>query len=388
VSAAPPKRLAVLGSTGSIGTQALEVAARERARVQVVALAAGRSLDALVGQARAWRPRFLALEHATDPVAARAALAAAAPGASVEVGAGAAARLAAECGADVVLNGIVGSVGLRASLATLERGARLALANKESLVVGGPLVRAALARGGELVPVDSEHSAALQCLGGRPPQEVLRLTLTASGGALRAHPDWRRATPGEVLAHPVWSMGPRITVDSALLFNKGLELIEAQVLFGLDWEQLDAVLHPQTVVHAVVSFRDGSSVVQAALPDMKLPIQLALSWPERWGEAVRSLDPVALGGLEFAPLRADRFPAFALALAAGRTGGTAPCALNGADEVAVRAFLDGAVPLERVPQILARVLESHRVEAVESVEQLERVDAWARNAAHAAVLGG
>jgi 1-deoxy-D-xylulose-5-phosphate reductoisomerase len=385
VSVVPAKRLAVLGSTGSIGRQALEVAARERERIVVVALASGRSLDALAAQARIWRPSALALEHAADPAAARSALAAAAPGANVEVGPGAAARLAAECGADVVLNGIVGSAGLRASLATLARGARLALANKESLVVGGPLVRAALERGGEIIPVDSEHSAALQCLGGRPSQEVLRLTLTASGGALRAHPDWRRATREEVLAHPVWNMGPRITVDSALLFNKGLELIEAQVLFGLDWVQLDAVLHPQTVVHALVSFRDGSSVVQAAVPDMRLPIQLALSWPERWGEAVRPLDPVALAGLEFAPIHPGRFPAFDLVLAAGREGGTVPCALNGADEVAVRAFLDGAIALERVPEVLARVLETHRAEPVESVEQLERVDAWARNQARAAV---
>jgi 1-deoxy-D-xylulose-5-phosphate reductoisomerase len=385
VSQVTARRLAVLGSTGSIGTQALEVAARERERVRIVGLASGRSLEGLLAQARIWRPAALALEHAADVTVARAALAAAAPGATVDVGPGSAARLAAQCGADVVLNGIVGAAGLRASLATLARGARLALANKESLVVGGPLVRAALARGGEIIPVDSEHSAALQCLGGRPSQEVLRLTLTASGGALRDHPDWRRATREEVLAHPVWSMGPRITVDSALLFNKGMELIEARVLFGLDWEQLAAVLHPQTLVHALVSFRDGSTMVQAAFPDMRLPIQLALSWPERWGEAARPLDPTALGGLEFAPLPAGRFPAFALALAAGRTGGTAPCALNGADEVAVEAFLDGAISLERVPEIMDRVLESHRVEAVESVEQLERVDAWARSAARAAV---
>ena len=385
MSAAATKRLAVLGSTGSIGTQALEVAARERERVQVVALAAGRSLEALLAQARAWRPAALALEHAADAAGARAALQAAAPGAAVEVGPGAAARLAAGCGADVVLNGIVGAAGLRASLATLERGARLALANKESLVVGGPLVRAALARGGEIVPVDSEHSAALQCLGGRPPREVLRLTLTASGGALRGHPDWRRATRDEVLAHPVWSMGPRVTVDSATLFNKGIELIEAQALFGLDWSQLDAVLHPQTVVHALASFRDGSSVVQAAVADMRLPIQLALSWPEHWDEAVRPLDPTALRGLEFTPLAQERFPAYALALAAGRTGGTAPCVLNGADEVAVGAFLDGAITLGQVPEIIDRVLGAHRPANVESVEQLERVDEWARSAARAAV---
>jgi 1-deoxy-D-xylulose-5-phosphate reductoisomerase len=380
-------RLAVLGSTGSIGTQTLEVAARERERLEVVALASGRSLEALAAQARTWRPAALALERAADPAEARATLAAAAPGARVVVGPGAAARLAAECGADVVLNGIVGSAGLRASLATLARGARLALANKETLVVGGPLVRAALARGGELVPVDSEHSAALQCLGGRPAREVLRLTLTASGGALRSHPDWRRATRAEVLAHPVWSMGPRITVDSALLFNKGLELIEAQILFGLEWEQLEAILHPQTLVHAIASFRDGSSVLQAAAADMRLPIQLALSWPERWGEAVVPLAPAALAGLEFGPLEAGRFPAFDLALAAGRAGGTAPCALNAADEVAVAAFLEGAIALERVPQILARVLGRHRVEAVESVEQLEQVDAWARGEARSAVTG-
>jgi len=384
MSASAAKRLAVLGSTGSIGTQALEVAEREPGRVVVVALAAGRGLEALAAQARRWRPGALALERAADPAAARAVLAAAAPGAAIEVGAGAAARLAAGCDADVVLNGIVGAAGLRPSLATLARGARLALANKETLVVGGPLVAAALARGGELLPVDSEHSAALQCLGGRPPREVERLVLTASGGALRRHPDWRRATREEVLAHPVWSMGPRITVDSALLFNKGLELIEARALFGLEWGQLGAVLHPQTLVHAMVAFRDGSCVLQAAAPDMRLPIQLALSWPGRWGAAVPALDPLALAGLEFAPLPPGRFPAFDLALAAGQAGGTAPCVLNAADEVAVGAFLDGAVGLARVPEIVARVLDAHRVEAVESVEQLERLDAWARDAARAA----
>jgi len=378
-------RLAVLGSTGSIGTQALDVASRERERVRVVGLAAGRSLARLLEQARLWRPAALALERADDEAAARAALAAAAPGARVWVGSGSAARLAAESETEVVLNGIVGAAGLAASLAVLERGARLALANKETLVVGGPLVRAALARGGELLPVDSEHSAALQCLGGRPPAEVLRLTLTASGGALRGHPDWRRATPAEVLAHPVWSMGPRITVDSALLFNKGLELIEAQALFDLDWEQLDAVLHPQTIVHALATFRDGSTVVQAAAPDMRLPIQLALSWPERWGEAVAPLSPTALAGLQFEPLDCGRHPAFDLAVAAGRAGGTVPCVLNAADEVAVQAFLTGGLPLGRVPEVLAAVLERHRREPVESLEQLERADAWARRAARAAV---
>ena len=388
MSAAGSRRLAVLGSTGSIGRQALEVAARERDRVQVSGLAAGRSLDALCEQARRFRPLALALEHPDDPAAARAALAAASPGATVWVGPGSAARLAAECDAGVVLNGIVGARGLPASLAALDAGRRLALANKETLVVGGPLVRRALARvpGAELIPVDSEHSGALQCLGARPPSEIARLTLTASGGALRDHPDWRRATREEVLAHPVWEMGKRITVDSALLFNKGLELIEARWLFDLDWSRLTAVLHPQALVHAIVTFRDGSSVLQAARPDMRLPIQLAISWPERWDEAVPALDPEALRGLEFSALAAGRFPAFDLARAAGETGGTAPCVLNAADEVAVQAFLDGEIALGEVPDRVAEVLERHRPEPVESLAQLEGVDARARAAARAAVV--
>jgi 1-deoxy-D-xylulose-5-phosphate reductoisomerase len=375
----------VLGSTGSIGVQALEVAARHRDRLEVVGLAAGRGLDRLCAQAQALRPGALAIEHPHDAAAAARALREASPGASVWTGPGAAARLAAECGADVVLNGVVGAAGLRASLATLARGARLALANKETLVVGGALVRAVLARGGALIPVDSEHSAALQCLGGRPAAEVARLTLTASGGSLRRHPDWRRATRDEVLAHPVWAMGERITVDSALLFNKGLELIEAHVLFELPYERLDAVLHPQALVHAIARFRDGSCVLQAAAPDMRLPIQLACSWPERWGEAVPPLAPEALAGLEIAPIPDGRYPALDLALAAGRTGGTAPCVLNAADEVAVRAFLDGAIALGEVPDLIARVLERHAPEPVTSIEQLDEADAWARDAARAEV---
>src|SRR5262249_27937758 len=190
-----------------------------------------------------------------------------------------------------------GAAGLAPSLRALEAGRRLALANKETLVVGGPLVRAALAKGGELIPVDSEHSASLQCLGGRPANEVSRLVLTASGGPLRSHSDWREATREEVLDHPVWSMGPRITVDSALLFNKGLELIEAHWLFGLGWEQLDAVLHPQAHLHAWVEFVDGSVVAQAATPDMRLPIQLALSWPERWPDPTLPRPKLPLAGL-------------------------------------------------------------------------------------------
>jgi len=383
-----PRTLAVLGSTGSIGVQTLDVAAREHERLAVTALVAGRQLDLLCEQAQHWQPAFLGLEHAADPVEARARLKASAPRAEIDVGAGAGARVAAACGAELVVNGIVGAAGLAASLASLERGARLALANKETLVVGGPLVRAALARGGgELTPVDSEHSAALQALLGRPPQEVSRLTLTASGGPLRQHPDWRRATREEVLRHPVWAMGPRITTDSATLFNKGLEIIEAHWLFGLAYDQLDAVIHPQAVVHAIATFRDGSLIAQVADADMRLPIQLALSWPERWGQAVRPLPVTALAGLTMEEIVPARYPAFACALAAGRTGGTAPCVLNAADEVAVAAFLDGAITLGQLPDVLKRVLDQHTPERVESLEQLQVVDASARALARAAVAG-
>lgn len=375
------RTLAVLGSTGSIGVQTLDVAARESERLHVTALAAGRQLERLCEQARKWQPAFVGLEQASDPVAARAALRDAAPSAQIEVGPGAGARVAEHCGAALVVNGIVGAAGLAASLATLERGARLALANKETMVVGGPLVKAALARGGgELTPVDSEHSAALQALLGRPADEIARLTLTASGGPLRLHPDWRRATRAEVLRHPIWEMGQRITTDSATLFNKGLEIIEAHGLFDLAYDQLDAVIHPQAVFHAIATFRDGSLIAQVASADMRLPIQLALSWPERWGEAVPPLPVTALAGLTLEPIDPSRFPAFACALAAGRAGGTAPCVVNAADEVAVAAFLDGAIALGVLPDILQRVLDRHTVTRVESYEQLLEVDAWARAA--------
>jgi len=380
-AACVPRTLAVLGVTGSIGRQTLEVVEETEGRLVPIGFAAGRDLDGLIAAARRFAPRALALEHAADPARARSALRAAVPGAEVRVGPGSAAWLASESGADIVLNGIVGAAGLAASLATLERGARLALANKETLVIGGSLVRAALTRGGELLPVDSEHSAALQCLGGRPPAEIARMTLTASGGALRQHPDWRSATRAEVLDHPVWSMGPRITVDSALLFNKGLELIEAHALFGVSWERLDAVLHPQALVHALVTFRDGSTVIHAARADMKIPIRLACSWPERWADAGAETPAMALAGLEFGPIVRGCYPGFDVAIDAGRAGGTAPCALNAADEVAVAAFLDGAIPLGQVPQVVRRVLDAHELCPVESLEQLHEVDEWARAAA-------
>lgn len=381
-----PATLGVLGSTGSIGEQTLDVAGREQARLRITALAAGSALDRLAVQCERWRPRFVALERSANAEPARARLQAAAPGAEVRVGPGSSAWLAGACGAEHVVNGIVGAAGLAASLAVLERGGRLALANKETLVIGSALAERAMARtGASLVPIDSEHSAAMQCLGGRPAGEVRRLTLTASGGPLLRHPDWRRARVDEVLAHPVWAMGARITTDSATMVNKGLEILEARALFGLEWDQLDAVIHPQAVFHALASFRDGSLIAQAAGADMRLPIQLALSWPERWQEAVPPLEPAALASLSFEPIDASRFPAYAVVLAAGRAGGTSPCVVNAADEVAVEAFLGGGLALGALPGVLERVLAAHRSERVESFEQLLEVDAWARAAARSHV---
>jgi 1-deoxy-D-xylulose-5-phosphate reductoisomerase len=368
----------VLGATGSIGRQTLDVLAEASDRLELAALGAGRDLDGLCELAARLRPPALALEAAADPQQARTRLAEAAPGSAIHVGRGSTEKLAREVDSAILVNGVVGAAGLGPTLAALERGARVALANKETLVVGGPLVRRALERGGELVPVDSEHSAVWQCLGGRPAEEVRRLTLTASGGALRSHPDWRRASISEVLAHPVWSMGRRITVDSALLVNKGLELIEAHWLFDVPWDRLEAVLHPQALVHAMVTFRDGSMLMQAAPPDMRLPIRLACSWPEHWEAPLESLSPATLSSLEFSPIDAASHPGFRLAVDAGRTGGVAPCVFNAADEVAVEAFLDGMIPLGGVPEVVEQVLASIPAAPVESLAQLRDVDAAAR----------
>lgn len=372
------RRVVVAGASGSIGRQALDVCRRERSRLRVVGLTVGRRWEELGDALREWRPAALAVAEPEDAARLRVEVERAAPGCRVLTGPDAAEALLSELDFDVCVNGIVGAAGLGVSLATLERGARLALANKESLVVGGPLVRAALARGGELVPVDSEHSAAFQCLQAGGAAQATRLVLTASGGALRDHPDWKRATPREVLAHPVWAMGPRITVDSALLLNKGFELIEAHWLFDLPWSRLEVWIHPQALIHALVEFHDGSLVAQAAVPDMRLPIQLALSWPERWSRAVEPPTAADLGRLSFAPVEPGRYPALELARRAGEAGGTAPAVLNAADEVAVGAFLEGGLALGDLPGVLERVLDAHQPQGVEGRAQLVEVDRWAR----------
>ena len=376
------RRLALLGSTGSIGRQAVDVVARAGGRLRITALAAGRDVDALATQAASLAPAAIALERPDDPAAAERRLRDAAPRARVYVGEGASARMVRDLDVDVVLNGIVGSAGLEASLVTLERGMRLALANKETLVVGGPLVRAALARGGELLPVDSEHSAALQCLGGRPPSEVAKLVLTASGGPLRTHSDWRRATREEVLAHPVWSMGARITVDSALMFNKGLEMIEAHWLFDVEMKRVEVVVHPQSIVHSMVEFADGSTLAQLSYSNMRFPIQYAVTWPDRVANTLPPLDFSKLSRLEFFTPRYEDFPALNLARQAGEIGGTLPAVMNAANEVAVAGFLDRQVRFPDIWQIVEAVMNHHTSVAHPDLDAILQADQWARKEAH------
>ncbi|MBW3578678.1 MAG: 1-deoxy-D-xylulose-5-phosphate reductoisomerase [Actinobacteria bacterium] len=353
------RRVVVLGSTGSIGTQALDVVRTHADRFEVVGLAARSDGDRLAAQAQAFGVDELAV---ADPVAA-ARLRDALPTARVRSGLDGVAELAALASADVVLNGVVGSQGLLPTLAALEAGHTVALANKESLIVGGPLVvRAADGRPDAIVPVDSEHSALAQCLRGGARHEVARLVLTASGGPFRGRgrDDLVGVTPDDALAHPTWDMGPVITVNSATLMNKGLELIEAHLLFAVPWDALDVVVHPQSVVHSMVEFIDGSTLAQLSPPDMRLPIQLALGWPRRLPHAPATLDWGRATQLQFEPVDRDTFRLLSIAEEAGRLGGTFPAVLNAANEQAVAAFLDGRIGFLDIDRVVEQVLDRHR----------------------------
>jgi 1-deoxy-D-xylulose-5-phosphate reductoisomerase len=290
--------------------------------------------------------------------------------------------------ADIVVNAVVGSAGLDATLAALRSGKRVALANKETLVMAGDLVaQAACAGGGEIVPIDSEHSAVLQCLTGRN-TGLARLILTASGGPFR---EWsaervRKASVEEALQHPTWRMGNKVTVDSATLANKALELIEAHHLFKLSYDALDVVVHPQSIVHAFTEFHDGSVLAQMGFPSMELPILYALTHPDRLpDDGIRRFDPIAAGPLTFEPVRSQIFPALALGIAAGRAGGTTPAVFNAANEVGVAAFLDGAIPFGHISEIIERALEAHVPTAAGSVEAVRAADSWAREQARQSV---
>ena len=376
-------RVLLLGSTGSIGTQALEVIAANPDRFEVVGLAAGGgNIDLLAEQIRVTGVTEVAVANAQ--AAARLDL----PGLQVRSGPEAVTRLVRDVEADVVLNALVGSLGLEPTLAALATGARLALANKESLVAGGALVTAA-AVPGQIVPVDSEHSALAQCLRGGSPDEVARLVLTASGGPFRGWTAERleSVTPEQAGAHPTWSMGPMNTLNSATLVNKGLELIETHLLFGIGYDRIDVTVHPQSIVHSMVTFTDGSTLAQASPPSMKLPIALALGWPHRIADAAPALDFTTASTWEFEPVDHDVFPAIELARAAGVGGGCLTAVYNAANEVAAEAFLAGALPFPGIVRTVAAVLADADAwsAAPATVEDVLAADGWARDRARALV---
>jgi 1-deoxy-D-xylulose-5-phosphate reductoisomerase len=375
--------VAVLGSTGSIGVQALEVVRAAGTRFRVVALAARRSAAELAAQAREFRPPVVALAEAAEAADLARDLPA---GCRLEVGPEAVAELAACDGAEVVLNGVTGSVGLAPTLRALAAGRRLALANKESLIAGGELVTR-LARPGQIVPVDSEHSGLAQCLRAGHAGEVARLIVTASGGPFRGRPasDLATVTPEDALAHPTWDMGPVITVNSSTLMNKGLEVIEAHLLFGLPFERIEVVVHPQSLVHALVEFRDGATVAQLSMPDMRLPIGLALGWPERSEVPVGRIDWSRALTLEFAPVDRATFPLLDLAVAAGRAGGTAPAVLNAANEEAVGAFLARRLPFPGIAEVVTGVLDAHRQPPELDLDAVLAAEQWSRELARTLV---
>jgi len=373
-------RVLVLGSTGSIGTQALEVIAANPDLFEVVGLAAGGANPDTLRRQRA--------ETGVTNIAVADERSAEQVGDVPFRGPDAATRLVQETGADVVLNALVGARGLRPTLAALESGTRLALANKESLIAGGPLVLRA-ARPGQIVPVDSEHSALAQCLRGGAPEEVAKLVLTASGGPFRGWTaaDLEGVTPEQAGAHPTWSMGPMNTLNSASLVNKGLELIETHLLFGIPYDRIEVVVHPQSIVHSMVTFVDGSTIAQASPPDMKLPISLALGWPHRVPGAAASCDFSTASSWEFEPLDSDVFPAVELARHAGETGGCMTAVYNAANEEAAEAFLGGRIGFPAIVKTIADVLHAADQWAVFPANVDEVLDAqrWARERAQRAV---
>jgi len=397
---AAPREVVILGSTGSIGTQALDIIRRNPARFRVVALAAGGGqADLLARQAAEFGVAAVAvadpaaipavqaaLKHflsRTTPGPAPAPLAALPDVPEVLAGPDAVCELAGwPC--DVVLNGVTGAAGLRATLAALDAGRVLALANKESLIIGGSLVTGR-AKPGQIVPVDSEHSTIAQCLRAGRADEVRRLVLTASGGPFRGwHRDRLEAvTPQQALAHPTWNMGPLVTINSATLVNKGLEVIEAHLLFGFSLDRIDVVVHPQSIVHSMVEFSDGATIIQASPPDMRLPISLGMAWPDRVPEAIPGLDWSAAATWTFEPLDDTAFPAVALAREAATAGGTTPAVYNAANEACVADFLAGRISFPRIVGTVARIVSEHDVArtAVTNVADVLAVDEWARRRA-------
>jgi 1-deoxy-D-xylulose-5-phosphate reductoisomerase len=374
------RKLLILGSTGSIGTQALDVCARESQQFELVGLSAEGSWEALVEQARTHGVRRIAL--ADEHAAARAAEVW--TDGEVLGGAEGLVKLVVESGADLVLNALVGSAGLGPTVATLGEGIDLALANKESLVVGGELVSAlAQATGARIIPVDSEHTALHQLLAGQPPGAVERLTITASGGPFRGHTraQLEGVTVEQALAHPTWAMGGKITIDSATMMNKGLELMEAHHLFGMPYDRIDVLVHPQSLVHGLIQLADGAMLAHLGPPDMRVAISYALHSGESVGLPIEPLDLAAVGTLTFEPVDLDAFPCLRLAREAALAGGTAPCVLNAANEIAVHAFLAGRLPFTAIAETIARTLSELPAEPVLAFESLYEADRSARGVA-------
>jgi 1-deoxy-D-xylulose-5-phosphate reductoisomerase len=390
ISSSMSKKLLILGSTGSIGTQALDVCSRSGSsstsggEFELVGLSAERSWEALIEQARAHGVRRIAL--ADEDAAARASEAW--TDGEVLAGAEGLVRLIVESGAELVLNALVGSAGLGPTVATLGEGIDLALANKESLVVGGELVTAlAQATGARIVPVDSEHTALHQLIGGQPVGAVERLTITASGGPFRGRTraELAEVTVQQALAHPTWAMGGKITIDSATLMNKGLELMEAHHLFGVPYERIDVLVHPQSLIHGLVQLADGAMLAHLGPPDMRIAISYALHGAESVDLPIAPLDLAAVGTLTFEPVDLDAFPCLRLAREAAQAEGTAPCVLNAANEVAVHAFLDGRLPFVAIAGTIERTLAELPAEPVRSFESLYEADRRARDVAREAV---
>jgi 1-deoxy-D-xylulose-5-phosphate reductoisomerase len=375
------KRLAILGSTGSIGRSALAVADAHPHRLRVVSLAAGDNDALLAQQVEKYRPDMVAMATSDAVDRLRAS------GARLPIVGTATQGLVAVAthpDVDVVICATSGTAGLEAVLAAIEAGKTIALANKEVLVMAGALVTAAARRRGvAILPVDSEHNAIHQCLHGRQAHEIKRLILTASGGPFRDHAPsaLENVTPDAALRHPTWQMGRKITVDSATLMNKGLEVIEAHWLFGVAASQIDVVIHPQSVVHSLVELTDGSIIAQLGITDMRLPIQYACSYPDRWETALPSLDLTRSGRLDFLEPAHDRFPCLGLAYRALRAEGSLPVVLNAANEVAVAAFLDGRLGFTSIPRVIERTMDVHEVVTVDRLDVVRRVDAWARQRA-------
>jgi 1-deoxy-D-xylulose-5-phosphate reductoisomerase len=380
------KRIAILGSTGSIGVSALDVIGAFPEQLKVVALAAGHNLERLVEQIAAVRPQLVSIADPTRIDELRQRVDAAGINDAIELCAGDEGPLAvARHGeADLVLTAMVGAVGLPPTLAAIDRGVEVALANKEPLVAAGELcTRRARASGARLLPVDSEHNAIFQCLAGQPREALVKIVLTCSGGPFRTVYDLERVTREQALKHPTWSMGPKITIDSATLMNKGLEVIEARWLFDVEAAQIEVLIHPQSVIHSLIELCDGSVLAQLGTPDMRVPIAYALGYPERLPLlapplAMPALDLAARAELTFEPPDRDRFPALDLAYSALARGGTAPAVLNAANEAAVAAFLDDRISYKQIAELIDRALQVHDVRDAADLETIAEADRWAR----------